>query len=70
MAEQGNHRVTTELLSIADSYVTLEWLNALLREAHQIIYRACHPAQIMSKLHFELRQNKSQSSLKYVGKTA
>lgn len=70
MAEQGNHSVTTEFLSIADSYVTLEWLNALLREAHQIIYRACHPAQIMSKLPIELRQNKSQSSLKYVGKTA
>lgn len=63
MAEQGNHRVTIELLSIADSYVTLEWPDALLREAHQIIYRACHPAQIMSKLPFELRQNKIKTEI-------
>lgn len=26
IAEQGNHRLTTELLSISYSYVTLEWL--------------------------------------------
>lgn len=69
VAERENHRVTVELTSIADSCAALEWLKMLLEEAHQIIYRACHPAQIMNRLPFDPRQNKSQSGLKYVGQT-
>ena len=70
MAEREKHRVTVELMSIADSYAALEWLSTLLGEAHQIIYTACHPAQIINRLPIEPRQNKSQSRLKYVGQTA
>lgn len=65
-----NHRVAMELMSVADSYAALECLNMLLQEAHQIIYGACHSAQIVNRFSIEPRQNKSQSRLKYVGQTA
>lgn len=70
MQEREKHRVTVEQMSIAHSYAALEWHNTLLGEAHQIICRACHPAQIMNRLPIEPRQNKSQSRLKYMGQTA
>jgi len=47
---RGKNRVTVELVSIAGSYAALEWLSMLLGEAHQFVYRACHPAQIMNRL--------------------
>lgn len=58
------------VMSIANGYAALEWLNTLLGDAHQIIYRACHPAQTMNRLPIEPKQNKSQSRLKCVGQTA